>query len=77
MFILAKLVGIIVLVWFSMSAKAYGEYWLRWAIVGLVGYWLTWALLYATLSIPIGPTFAALGVTYFVRKKLVNDAKKK
>ncbi|MCK5897961.1 MAG: hypothetical protein KAG06_02685 [Methylococcales bacterium] len=77
MFILAKMVGIIVLVWFSMSAKSYGEYWLRWAIVGLIGYWLTWILLYATLSIPIGPTFVALGVTYFIRKKLVYDAKKK
>ena len=77
MFILAKMVGIIVLVWFSMSAKAYGEYWLRWALVGLIGYWLTWILLYVTLSIPIGPTFVALAVTYFIRKKLVADAKKK
>lgn len=76
MFILAKMVGIIVLVWFAMSAKSYGEYWLRWAIVGLIGYWLTWTLLYITLSIPIAPTFVALAVTYFIRKKLVYDANK-
>jgi FtsH-binding integral membrane protein len=76
MFILAKMVGIIVLIWFAMSAKSQGEYWLRWAIVGLIGYWLTWTLLYITLSMPILPTFAALTMTYFIRKKLMYDAQK-
>jgi hypothetical protein len=76
MFILAKIVGIAVLIWFGMTAKAQGEYWLRWVIVGLIGYWLTWILVYMTLSMPIAPTFVALGVVYFIRRKLIDDAKK-
>jgi uncharacterized membrane protein len=76
MFILAKIVGIIVLVWFAITAKAQGEYWLRWVIVGLIGYWLTWIILYITLSMPIVPTFSALVMVYFIRKKLLHDSKK-
>ena len=76
MFILAKIVGIIVLVWFAMTAKTQKEYWLRWVTVGLIGYWLTWTILYITLSIPIAPTFISLVVVYFIRKKLIHDSKK-
>lgn len=76
MFLLAKIVAIAILVWFAITAKAQGEYWLRWVIIGLIGYWLTWALLYLTFSIPIAPTFAALVVAYFIRKKLLQDAEK-
>lgn len=76
MFILAKIVGIIVLVWFAITAKAQGEYWVRWVIIGLVGYWLTWTILYITLSIPVVPTFTALAVVYFIRKKLLHDSGK-
>ncbi len=76
MFILAKIVGVAILVWFAMSAKAQGEYWLRWVMVGLIGYWLTWFILYFTLSIPVLPTFAALAVVYFIRKKLLYDSEK-
>lgn len=76
MFILAKLVGIGVLVWFAMTAKDQGEYWLRWALVGLLGYWLTWFLIYATVSIPFLDTAAAFAASYFIRQKLLYDAKK-
>lgn len=76
MFILAKIVGIAVLVWFAMTAQAKKEYWLRWVLVGLIGYWLTWFLLYFTLSIPVLPTFVALAVAYLIRKKLIYDSEK-
>ena len=76
MFILAKMVGIAVLIWFSMTGKAQGEYWLRWAIIGLIGYWLTWIGLYLTFSLPIAPTIGAFVVAFLIRKKLIYDAKK-
>ncbi len=76
MFILAKIIGIGVLVWFSITGKQQGEYWLRWALVGLLGYWLTWFLVYATVSIPFLDTAAAFTAAFFIRQKLVHDAKK-
>ncbi|NOQ36151.1 MAG: hypothetical protein GQ569_09690 [Methylococcaceae bacterium] len=76
MFILAKLIGIGVLVWFAMTGKEQGEYWLRWAIVGLLGFWITWFMVYFTLGMPILPTVAALAAAVLIRKKLLHDAKK-
>lgn len=76
MFILAKLIGIGVLVWFAMTAKDQGEYWLRWAIVGLLGFWITWFLVYFTLGMPVLPTVAALAAVFLIRRKLIYDAKK-
>ncbi len=42
MLILAKLAGILVIVWFFQSGKKMGEPGVTWAIVGLIGYWLAW-----------------------------------
>jgi len=42
MLLLAKLIGVLVLVWFFMTGKKMGEPPLKWAIIGLIGYWLAW-----------------------------------
>jgi len=42
MLFLAKFAGIVVLVWFYLSAKDKGEPPVKWAIIGLIGYWIAW-----------------------------------
>ncbi|WP_231879395.1 hypothetical protein [Methylomonas koyamae] len=44
MYFLAKLFGILTLVWFYMTAKNQNAPLINWSIIGLVGYWLTWWL---------------------------------
>ena len=93
MLILAKLAGILMMVWFYFGGKAQGENAVKWAILGLIGYWLTWwisnKLIIATLVgffaksksmiflITQLPIVCAVFVAFFIRKKLINDAKKK
>ena len=49
MLFLAKLAGILVLVWFYLTAKQQQQSVVQWVIIGLVGYWLTWWLVKLTL----------------------------
>lgn len=44
MYFLAKLFGILTLVWFYMTAKNQNAPVINWSIIGLIGYWLTWWL---------------------------------
>lgn len=92
MLLLAKLAGILVLVWFFMTGKKLGEPPVKWAIIGLIGYWLAWWLgNEIILSALVGmftksPTIAFLVtqipvicgviVAFFVRKKLIITAEK-
>lgn len=92
MLFLAKLAGILVMVWFYLSAKKQGEPPVKWAIIGLIGYWITWWLaneiilstlfgMFSKSSVLVFlvtqiPVAAGVAVVLFVRKKLITDAEK-
>lgn len=87
MLLLAKLCGILSLVWFYLAAKNNGGPVLNWSIIGLVGYWLTWWLSKMLIVVPLAevvakhsvseflltqsPVVVALLVCFFIRKKLL------
>ena len=93
MLFLAKLAGIIVLVWFYLTGKKLGEPPVKWAIIGLVGYWLSWWLgnkiilaslvgMFSKSSVIVFvvtqiPVACGVAVAFFVRRKLIKDAGKK
>jgi Kef-type K+ transport system membrane component KefB len=41
---LAKICGILALVWFFITAKNNGGPQLNWSVIGVIGYWLSWFL---------------------------------
>lgn len=87
---LAKLAGILVLVWFFLTAKDKGEPPFKWAIIGLVGYWLTWWVIKLTVVTALSgmvaksalmtflviqiPALGAIAAAFLIRKKLLADA---
>lgn len=87
---LAKLAGILVLVWFFLTAKDKGEPPFKWAIIGLVGYWLTWWVIKLTVVTALSgmvaksalmtflviqiPALCAIAAAFLIRKKLLADA---
>jgi uncharacterized membrane-anchored protein len=89
MLLLAKIAGIIVLVWFYVTAKEKGEQPFKWAIIGLIGYWLTWWIVDLSIVsfLPPGfiknftavfllaqiPALCAIGAAFLIRKKLLAD----
>lgn len=92
MMILAKLAGILSMVWFYFTGKKMGEPPVKWAIIGLIGYWLSWWLSRELiLSNLIGvftknttliylvtqiPMICGVIAIIFVRKKLISNAEK-
>ena len=88
MLFLAKLFGILTLVWFYMSAKKLGAPCLNWSIIGLVGYWLSWWLAKILILVPLAalvpqhsilemlltqsPAFCAVAVCYLIRQQLIS-----
>ena len=90
MLLLAKLSGILILIWFYLTGKKMGEPPMKWAIIGLIGYWIGWWL--GDLIILAGlfgmfskstvlvflvtqiPVVCGVIVAFFVRKKLIKDA---
>jgi len=90
MLFLAKLAGILVLVWFYLTAKDKGEQPFKWAIIGLIGYWIAWWAVKLTVVAALSglvakspvmvfiviqiPAFCAIAAAYFIRKKLLADA---
>jgi len=90
MLLLAKLAGILVLVWFYITGKKLGEPPLKWAVIGLVGYWLAWWLgnkiilsslvgMFSKSSVLVFlvtqiPVACGLVVAFFVRKKMMKDS---
>lgn len=87
MLLLAKLCGILSLVWFYLTAKNHGAPVLNWSIIGLVGYWLTWWLSKMLIVVPLAevvakhsvseflltqsPVLVSLLVCFLIRKKLL------
>ncbi|OAI21352.1 hypothetical protein A1359_02375 [Methylomonas lenta] len=87
MLFLAKLFGILTLVWFYFAAKNHNAPVINWSVIGLIGYWLTWwlakMLLVESLTSMVPkhsvmeflltqlPVVCAVGVCYFIRKKLI------
>lgn len=92
MLIIAKLAGILVIIWFYLAGKKLDGAGVKWALIGLVGYWLTWWLsreIILTSFIGVTsknssfiffvtqiPVVCAVVVAFFVRKKLINDTEK-
>jgi hypothetical protein len=91
MLLLTKLAALGVIIWFYLSADKNGEPPVKWAVIGLIGYVLAWFLVDLILdnalsaatakskggSFIIGqfPVLGGLIAAYFIRKKLVDDAK--
>lgn len=87
MLFLAKLCGILTLVWFYMTAKAHGGPLVNWSVIGLIGYWLTWWLSKMLIVVPLAdmvtkhsvteflltqlPVVVALAACYLIRKRLI------
>lgn len=92
MLILAKLAGILVMVWFYLAGKKQGQNGVKWAIIGLIGYWLAWWLgnqiilgalvgMFSKSKIIIFfvtqiPVICGLFVAFLARNKLISDAEK-
>ncbi len=82
---LAKLLGLAVLIWFYKTAKQVGENAIQWAVFGVIGFFLSATIahyviseaLLAVVSDDTGwalfirqlPIFLGLGVVYLLRKK--------
>lgn len=91
MLLLAKLAGILVLVWFYLTGKKLGEPPIKWAIIGLVGYWISWWLadllilssltgMFTKSSIAVFlvtqiPVACAITASFLIRKKLISSVK--
>lgn len=87
MLFLAKLFGILTLIWFYMAAKDNNGPVVNWPVIGLIGYWLTWWLSKMLFVVPLAnvvpkhsvveflltqtPVIFAVVVCYFIRKKLI------
>jgi hypothetical protein len=82
--LLAKFAAVAVLIWFFQSAKENGESPFKWAIIGLIGFGITWEIAHLITDAVTSnrlfsasiPAFAGFGATWFVRKKLLLDAKR-
>ena len=66
MLLLAKLCGILTLVWFYMTAKNNNAPLLNWSIIGLIGYWLTWWLSKMLIVVPLAEVVAKHSVSDFL-----------
>lgn len=89
MLLLAKLAGILVLIWFYLTGQKMGEPPVKWAIIGLIGYWLGWWLGDIIILAAVAgmfskstavifvitqlPVICGVIVAFFVRKKLIKD----
>ncbi|MBS3964925.1 MAG: hypothetical protein KGZ80_10615 [Methylomonas sp.] len=87
MLFLAKLFGILILVWFYMAAKEHNGPVINWPVIGFIGYWLTWWLAKMLFVLPLAnvvpkhsvveflltqmPVVFAVAVCYVIRKKLI------
>jgi hypothetical protein len=93
MLFLAKFAGIVVLVWFYLTAKDKGEQPVKWAIIGLLGYWIAWWAVRLTVVAALSglvaksammtfiviqiPALCAIAAAFLIRKKLLADAAEK
>jgi hypothetical protein len=66
MLLLAKLCGILTLVWFYTTAKNHGGPVLNWSIIGLIGYWLTWWLAKMLIVVPLAEVVTKHSVAEFM-----------
>lgn len=87
MLFLAKLFGVLTLVWFYLAAKNHNGPLINWSVIGLIGYWLTWWLAKMLLVDSLAgmvpkhsvveftltqlPVVCAVGACYLIRKKLI------
>ena len=55
--LLAKIAGIIILVWFYQTAKKQEENPIKWAITGVIGYWLVWWIVTLAIANPMLEAF--------------------
>lgn len=92
MFIFAKLLGILSLVWFYTTAKKHGGPVINWSVTGLIGYWLTWWMVKflvvdnLTKSIPpnsslqmalaLVPVVCGFAACFLIRNQLIASLKR-
>jgi len=92
MLFLAKLAGILVLIWFYLTGKKLGEAPVKWAVIGLLGYWIAWWLgeelilsnlegMFSKSPVMIFlvtqiPVVCGVVVVFFVRRKLIKNLEK-
>ncbi len=55
--LLAKIAGIVILVWFYQSAKTRNLPPVQWAVIGLVGFWVAWWIVTLSVANPMLETF--------------------
>ncbi len=93
MLFLAKFAGVVVLVWFYLTAKDKGEQPIKWAIIGLIGYWIAWWAVKLTVVTALSglvaksammtfiviqiPALCAIAAAFLIRKKLLADVAEK
>lgn len=87
MYLLAKLCGILTLVWFYLTAKNHNAPVINWSIIGLIGYWLSWWLAKMLILTPLAdhvakhsvtemmltqvPVAVAVAACFLIRKRLI------
>lgn len=87
MYFLAKLFGILTLVWFYFAAKDRNAPVINWSVIGVIGYWLTWWLSKFLLLEPLSkmvakhsmmemvltqlPVACAVVACFFIRRRLI------
>ena len=64
--LLAKVAGIIILIWFYQTAKKLGENPIKWALTGLVGYWLVWWIVTLAIANPLLEAFEKSSVAFLL-----------
>lgn len=89
MLLLAKILAVVVIVWFYLAAQQHKQPPLKWAVIGLIGYLLVWGLTYGTLHILLPaavtrtmmmgflvaqiPAITGAFAAYLIRQKLIAD----
>lgn len=87
MLFLAKLFGILTLIWFYLTAKNHNAPVINWSVIGLIGYWLTWwlakFLIVESLASVVpkhsvieflltqSPVVCAVAACFLIRKRLI------
>lgn len=64
--LLAKIAGIIILVWFYQTAKKQNENGIKWALTGSVGYWLVWWIMTLGVANPLLEFFERSSVIFLL-----------
>jgi hypothetical protein len=88
MTLIAKLVGLGIIIWFYMSATENKQPPIKWAVIGLIGYTIVCLIVYKGIAVPLSsgksggadfvihqvPALLGFAAAHLIRKKLIKDA---